>query len=365
MLHHDNAEGSRHSHASWKAERVAEFSGWPSGVAVTSHGRIYVGFPRGAGQLSPATLCEIVDGNAVPFPFDSLHGDPPSQPFTSVQGLRCGPNDRIYALDSGSTDLSHCDPARAALWVLDAHSGSVLKRYTFRPDVVFPSTYLVDLALDLRHGGVAYLLDSGGEAPNAIIVLDLVTGSARRLLNDHPSLRASGSLGKRGVLANGRPLLVRDTRGHAQPVQVGAIGVTLRTDDGSLYWSKPDTLYSVPTALLLNPAVTEQELDAAITTWPIRPFSSDGLVRDREGHILFTDVTHNGVQRLSPQRGHYELLVSDPRISWPDGIAEGPDGAIYVTSSQFHRSAAFNAGRDKRRPPFGLYRLLSRPHRLA
>ncbi len=327
---------------------------------MSSHGRIYVGFPRGAGQLSPATLCEIVDGHAVPFPFDSLNGDPPSQPFTSIQGLRCGPNDRIYALDSGSTDLSGCDPARAALWILNAHSGAVLKRCAFRPDVVFHTSYLVDLALDLE-GGVAYLLDSGGAPPNAIIVLDLVTGTARRVLNDHLSLRASGSSGKRGVLANGKPLLVRDTQGHDQPVQVGAIGVTLRTDDGTLYWAKPDTLYSVPTALLLNPEVTERQLDDAITTWPIRPFSSDGLVRDREGHILFTDVTHNGVQRLSPLEGHYELLVSDPRISWPDGIAEGPDGTIYVTSSQFHRSAPFNHGRDKRRPPFGLYRLLSRP----
>jgi hypothetical protein len=361
MLHHGSEAGSHHTSASWKAERVAEFSGWPSGVAVSSHGRVYVGFPRGGGQLSPATLCEIVDGLAVPFPFDSLHGDPPTQPFTSVQGLRCGPNDRIYALDSGSTELSGCDPARAALWVLDAHSGTVLKRHAFRSDVVFESSYLVDLALDLRQGGTAYLLDSGGAPPNAIIVLDLLTGSARRLLNDHPSLRASGSLGKRGVLADGKPLLVRDARGHPQQLQVGAIGVVLRTDDGTLYWSKPDTLYSVPTALLLNPAVTDEELDASITTWPIRPFSSDGLARDREGHILFTDVTHNGVQRLSPLQGRYELLVSDPRISWPDGIAEGPDGDIYVTSSQFHRGPAFNGGRDRRRPPFGLYRLRSRP----
>jgi hypothetical protein len=33
-------------------------------------------------------------------------------------------------------------------------------------------------------------------------------------------------------------------------------------------------------ALLLNPATTDEELDAAITAWPMRPF-------------LFTDITHN------------------------------------------------------------------------
>ena len=69
------------------------------------------------------------------------------------------------------------------------------------------------------------------------------------------------------------------------------------------------------------------------------------------------DVTHNGVQRLTPGAGTYELLISDPRISWPDGIAVGPDHAIYVTSSQFHRSSMFNDGVDRRRAPFSLFRL--------
>lgn len=351
MLHSTSLDASRRA-PSWKVERIAEFGGWPSGVAVSSHGRIFVSFPQANKQRSAATLCEVVDGCPIPFPFSG---------FTSIQGLRCAEHNRIYALDTGAADMSPCDPNRAALWVLDAHSGTVVKRFGFRSDVVFPSTSLLDLALDPGNG-VAYLLDSGTESPNAFIVLDLVSGNARRVLNDHPSVRATASLGRRGVLANGKSLQVRDSRGHQQPVQMGAIGVALSTHDGTLFWSKPDTLYSVPTALLHDASASDKLLDSAINTWPIRHFSSDGLVRDREGHILFTDVTHNGVQRLSPLRGHYELLVSDPRISWPDGIALGPDGAIYVTSSQFHCSAAFNGGTDRRRPPFGLFRLSPRGH---
>lgn len=350
MLRPDSHGSADHGNASWKVEKVADFSGWPSGIAISSHGRIFVSFPRANGQLSPATLCEIVDGYASPFPFDSLTGDPGSQPFTSIQGLRCTANDRLYALDTGSS----------ALWVLDAHSGRIVQHHVFSADIVFGTTFLNDLALDLRGGGTAYILDSGAQGPNALIVLDLASGHARRTLNDHPSMRASGSLGRRGVLADGKPLLVREPGGRSHPFQVGAVGVALLTDDNMLYWAKPDTLYSVPTALLLDATTSDRELDAAINTWPIRPFASDGLVRDKEGHLLFTDVTHNGVQRLSPHQGHYELLAADPRISWPDGIAVGPDGGIYVTSSQFHRSAAFNSGKDKRRPPFGLFRLCPR-----
>jgi sugar lactone lactonase YvrE len=284
----------------------------------------------------------------------------PMEPgFTSIQGIRCGENDRLYALDTGATEMSPCDPNRAALWVLDAHSGRVVRRHAFRSGVVFSSTCLIDLAVSAAHGGAAYLLDSGPEAPNALIVVNLVSGNARRVLNDHPSMRASASLGRRGVVANGKPLQVLDALGHAQPVLLGAMGVALSSDDETLFWSTPDMLYSAPAALS-RAARGDDELESAINTWPVRHFSSDGLARDKEGHILLTVVTHNGVQRLSPLQGHYELLASDPRISWPDGIAVGPDGAIYVTSSQFHRSAAFGGGTDSRRPPFGVFRLCSR-----
>jgi hypothetical protein len=349
MLHFDSLRENR-SHENWHVERIAEFNGWPSGVAVSSHGRIFVSFPQANYQLSAATLCEVEGGVASPFPFAE---------FTSIQGLRCGENDKIYALDTGSTDLSGCDPNGAALWVLDAHAGTAIRRFAFPADVVLPSSYLIDFALDL-HNGAAYLLDAGRDPPNALIVLDLNTGRARRVLDDHSSLRVGPSLGRRGLLANHKPLLVRDTRGRAHPVQAGAIGIAMHSDDGTLYWSKPDSLYSIQTQLLFDPQVSAARLDAAVRSWPLRSFASDGLVHDREGHILLTDVTHNGVQRLSPASGDYELLVSDPRISWPDGVATGPDEAIYVTSSQFHRSGMFNDGLDKRRAPFSLFRLAPR-----
>jgi Major royal jelly protein len=331
----------------WQVQRVAEFNGWPSGVAVSSRGRLFVSFPQANYQLSAATLCEVDNGIAFPFPFAE---------FTSIHGLRSGENDSIYALDTGSTDLSGCNPSRAALWVLDAHAGTVLKRHSFPSDVVLPSSYLIDFALDTRNR-TAYLLDAGRDPPNALIVLDLTTGRSRRVLDDHPSLRVGPSLGRRGLLANRKPLLVRDTRGHAQPVQAGAIGIALHSDDHTLYWSKPDTLHSVDTHLLLDPRANAAKLSAAIRAWPQRTFASDGLAHDRNGNILLTDVTHNGVQRLTPSSGNYEMLISDPRISWPDGVAMGPDDSLYVTSSQFHRSSMFNDGVDRRRAPFGLFRL--------
>ena len=216
-------------------------NGWPSGVAVTSKGRIFVSFPQANYQLSAATLCEVENGVAFPFPA--------SRDLTSgISGsaLRRATTQSLCARYRFHRPVQSCDPKRAALWELDADAGTVLKRYAFASDVVLPSSYLIDFALDLRNGA-AYLLDAGREPPNALIVLELSTGRARRVLDDHPSLRIGPSSGRRGILANRKPLLVRDTRGHAQPVQAGAIGIALQSDADTLYWSKPDTLCSVPT----------------------------------------------------------------------------------------------------------------------
>lgn len=34
--------------------------------------------------------------------------------------------------------------------------------------------------------------------------------------------------------------------------------------------------------------------------------------------------------------GRNEIVVRDPRLAWPDTFAVGPEGALYVTTSQIH-----------------------------
>ena len=74
---------------------------------VQSSGRCFVALPQANGQMCSATVVEIVGGAARPFPGSVSN-------FTSVQGLR-SEGEKLYALDTGPTELSGCDPARAAL----------------------------------------------------------------------------------------------------------------------------------------------------------------------------------------------------------------------------------------------------------
>jgi sugar lactone lactonase YvrE len=285
-------------------------------------------------------VAEIVDGAAHPL-------DPAiMQALTSVQGLRAGPDETLYALDSGVRALTGIDRERAALWAIDVAASPVARRYAFPTQVALPTTYLNDLTVDHARG-VAYLVDAGGEEPNGLIRLDLDTGASRRLLHDHHSVRAAASPRPGGILVAGAPL------SPDQPVRVGATGATLGRDH-DLFWNRADELFSIDLAVLDSGDL--RDIDAAIVTWPPRPFASDGLDRDASGRVLLTDLANSGVQRLDPATGRYQLIAADPEISWPDGVCAAPDGSAYVTSSQIHRSTMFGAP-DTRQPPFGVYRL--------
>ena len=61
---------------------------------------------------------------------------------------------------------------------------------------------------------------------------------------------------------------------------------------------------------------------------------SDGLLWHR-GKVLLTALEHNAIMAISPQ-GRAHTVISDPRLKWPDSLALGPDGVIWITTSQIH-----------------------------
>jgi sugar lactone lactonase YvrE len=254
----------------------------------------------------------------------------------------------LFALDTGSTNLSGCDPDLAALWVVDLTSNEV-RRHSFDRTILFRTSYLNDLAVDAHHG-VAYLVDSGGEAPNALLVLDLETGTTRRVLDDHPTVRA-------GPPASPEAFRVGDTSLVSPDFRIGATAAARSPDGATVYWTKPDTLCSIPSGALRDESLRPGDLDRFIHSWPRRDFAADGIDQDHQGRLVMTDVTNNAVTRFDPASGEYERIASDPRIDWPDGIAFAIDGSCYVTASQMHRSGMFDGGADRRHPPFAVLRI--------
>jgi len=66
---------------------------------------------------------------------------------------------------------------------------------------------------------------------------------------------------------------------------------------------------------------------------------SDGFLIGRRGRMYISAVEDNVVKVWKEDR--VSILSKDERLRWPDTFAEGPDGAIYVTSSRIQDSAIF------------------------
>ena len=340
---------------SLRPEPVAQFPDhWPSGIAPTRDGRLFVSFPRLDATPSPINLGEIVDGHVIPFPDELVNGIDPTDTehrFVNVHGIAIGPGGRLLALDTGARSLERCDPRAAKLWVIDLDRNAIVHGIGFSREACLETTYLNDLVIDYARGkaGYAYISDSGSQGPNGIVVVDLDSGASWRRLSGHPSVRPAQ-----------RPGFGIATEDGVKRVSGGIDGIALSPDGATLWWTPLGSydLFSIPTDALVGPQANDDEWVARhVVQHAARDFASDGLDCDREGRVYFTDVTHGTLQRLIPAEQRYEtLLHGEGFFIWPDAVKLGPDRIVYVTDSQVDRMPAFNDGEDRRTPPYTLYR---------
>lgn len=341
------------SNVSIAPEVLARFDHWPSGIAPARDGRIFLSFPRLDEPPAPATLAELIDGRAVPFPDELVNAYDPSDPrhhFVSVHGITLGPGGRLLALDTGARSLSGGDPRAAKLYVIDLDRNAIVHGIGFPADVCLPTSYLNDLVIDYTRGkaGYAYISDSGAKGPNGIVVVDLDSGDAWRKLSGHPSVRAVSTPGF-GIATKSGP----------KTLTAGADGIALSPDGRTLWWTPLGSyeLFSIDTDILVAPHVDPEQVARHVVTHTRREFGCDGLDCDREGRVYLTDVTNGGLQRFIPADERYErLLHGDGRMEWPDAVKLGPERIVYVTDSQLNRAPLLNDGRDLRQPPYLLYR---------
>ncbi|QXI31378.1 gluconolaconase [Pseudomonas vanderleydeniana] len=341
-------------------EQVYAFDGaMPTGVTVTETGRIFVNFPRWGDNVE-FTVAEIVNGKLVAYPnrpINTADLKDPAAGFISVQSVVADGRGRLWVLDTAAPGFSQPRAGGAKLVAIDLASNQVVKTLVFPANVILPSTYVNDVRFDFRVGqaGVAYVTDSSVSGPGGIIVVDLADGSASRRLSGAKSTSVDPSF---VPMIEGKPALItRDAQGGTSFLKVASDGIALSSDGQTLYFCPLSSrhLYSISTALLRDASVSEAELEKAVVDLGEKG-ASDGLEADASGSVYAGDYEHDAIRQRLPD-GHWRTIVQDPRAQWPDTLSIGPDGYLYFTANQLHRSPGFNDGQDKREKPYRLMRV--------
>ena len=320
-------------------ELVARFAHQVTGVTVSEDNRIFVNFPRWT-EDTAVSVAELLPGGEVQaYPDEEWNSwrnarkdeVTPDDHWVCVQSVVADGRGSVWVLDPAAPAQSHVVDKGPKLVRIDLATDKVKQTIAFDDKAAPQGSYLNDVRFS-PDGKTAYITDSGVQG--AIVVVDLGSGKAQRVLDGDPATQMKKGL---NVKADGKVLRRPDGRG----VEFSADGIELSGDGEYLYWQaiKGDTLYRIATAALLGKDASDKVEDYGLNG------VSDGLLIARGSNtMLLTSVEENAIRMRDLDQGPgapIQTLVHDERLRWPDTFSQGPDGTVYVTTSHIQDSANF------------------------
>jgi sugar lactone lactonase YvrE len=325
-------------------ERVARFEHQVTGVTVSESKRIFVNFPRWTEDTAVSVAELQPDGSLKPYPDEEWNGWrnarkdelSPEDHWVCVQSVVADGRGSLWVLDPAAPAQSHVVDGGPKLVRIDLATDKVRQTISFDEDVAPQGSYLNDVRFS-PDGTYAYITDSGVQG--AIVVVEVASGKAGRVLDGDPSTQMKKGL---DVKADGKVLRRPDGRG----VEFSADGIELSGDGSYLYWQaiKGDTLYRVKTEVLRGAGMRGEDVSASVEPYGTNGVNDGLLIPRGTNRMLLTSVENDAIAMRDLDQGvdaPIETLVQDKRLRWPDTFSQGPDGAVYVTTSHIQDSAFF------------------------
>jgi sugar lactone lactonase YvrE len=323
------------------------------GVAVLPDGRIFADFPRWDNN-PVAPVAEVApDGSIKPYPdaswcaWNETVRNEPQKHWICPQSVHADKTGALWVLDPASPGIKGTVPGGPKLVKIDPKTNKVVQNISIPESVAARKSYLNDVRVDTQNS-YAYITESG---VGSLVVVDLKSGKARKLLAGHSSMMGDTTL---NIKADGQELI--DATGKR--ARFNADGIALSQDVQYLYW-KPltsYTLFRIKTEALRNPALTDAQLASQIEDLGKVP-ASDGMEIDAANNLYLSAFEDHSIKRRTPA-GKIETVVQDPRLEWPDTFAFSADGGtLYVTTSAIHKTPTWNKGLGKQDQPYYIFKM--------
>ncbi|WP_287813855.1 L-dopachrome tautomerase-related protein [Pseudomonas sp.] len=317
-----------------------------NGAAVTADGRTFVSLTQSEGP--GMSLAEVgKDGQLHPYPdarWNTWNVAEPGQHFLHVNALRVGPDGKLWAVDAGNTGINtgaHAVQGAGKLVRIDLATNQVDKVYSLEGAVQKDNSYFDDVRF---HGRLAYLTDPGAVR---LVVLDLDSGKARTLLENHPL-----SIDHLPMYADGNKLFIP----NGEEKRVGLDQLEVSPDGEYLYYQAiPGPLARIATRYVDDPALPPAQVAEHAERW-LDTWSTGGTAIDAAGNIYASDVNTRSVKRIAPDKT-VTTVVADPRLVWVDALWI-QDGYLYLPAAQINRTPATTGGKPSTvQYPVHLYKI--------
>ncbi|CAN7648797.1 major royal jelly family protein [Bosea sp. LjRoot90] len=270
----------------------------------------------------------------------------------SVLGLRGDENGIIWLMDMGQRT-----PLTPKLVGWDAKRNRLHRIYYIPAPASLPESQHNDFVVDLKNRKF-YIADEGigpgGDGSKAaLVVVDMDTGVARRVLQGHASTLPEN----RPITVEGKDLTVPGRDGKPVVIKVGADGIAADKEFRWLYYAplSGTSVYRLHIADLIDEKLSDAELGGKVELYAAKP-NNGGFSLDAKGNLYLTEVEAKAVGVIPAEGRQYRRFAINEAMHWPDGVSYSPDGFMYVSAAQLAQAALFNDGKGLNKAPYYIFR---------